>query len=56
MGLSQVEFAKALGVSSTTITHWETGRAQPSQLSMYNLYKLADKEEGTNGDSADPTA
>jgi putative transcriptional regulator len=33
-GLTQEQFAAALGVTFPTISRWENGRAQPSPLAM----------------------
>lgn len=37
--LSQEEFAKAIGVSFTTVNRWETGKAKPNLKTM----KLIDR-------------
>jgi transcriptional regulator with XRE-family HTH domain len=34
LGMSRAEFARALGWSQTTISRWETGKAQPNRLSL----------------------
>ena len=39
-GLSQAEFARALGVSKRTLENWEQGRAQPTGAAR-QLLKLA---------------
>lgn len=35
--MNQVEFAKALGVSFTTVNRWENGKAQPNIKAMKAL-------------------
>jgi transcriptional regulator with XRE-family HTH domain len=34
LGMSRAEFARALGWSATTISRWESGKAQPNRLSL----------------------
>lgn len=41
-GLSQAEFAAALGVSKRTLEQWEQGRRQPSGAA-HTLLKLAER-------------
>ena len=41
-GLSQVQFAAALGVSKRTLEQWEQGRRQPSGAAK-QLLKVADR-------------
>jgi putative transcriptional regulator len=41
-GLSQAEFAAALGVSKRTLEQWEQGRRQPSGAA-YTLLKIAER-------------
>ena len=38
-GMSQTELAEALGVDQTTVSAWETGKAEPT---IFNLRRLAD--------------
>ena len=35
--MSQPELAKVVGVSQTTVTAWETGKAEPSSSAISNL-------------------
>lgn len=35
--VSQTELAKIVGVSQTTVTAWETGKAEPSSSAVSNL-------------------
>ena len=46
-GLSQAELADALGLDQTTISVWESGKAEPT---MFNLRKTADILGVTPGD------
>lgn len=41
LGLSQREFARALGWSPGTISRWETGRARPTRLGMKIILAFA---------------
>jgi hypothetical protein len=43
MQMTQVEFAKAVGVCRTVIQMWESGRSSPSHLAEYRLKKLAEE-------------
>lgn len=45
LGLTQVEFAERLGVSSMTVKRWEAGTARPSQLAIRQLNRLVKKAE-----------
>lgn len=36
-GLKQIEFAKALGVSQSAVSHWETGRSIPETPQLFQL-------------------
>lgn len=38
-GLSQTEFADALGVSFSTVNRWENGKACPNHLAQTQLYE-----------------
>jgi transcriptional regulator with XRE-family HTH domain len=42
LGLTQVQFARQLGVSRLTVVQWETGRRQPRLLHLDRLQTLAD--------------
>ena len=46
-GLSQTELADALGLDQTTISAWESGKAEPT---LFNLRRLADILGVTPGD------
>jgi DNA-binding transcriptional regulator YiaG len=43
IGMSQAQFADALGVSQSLVTHWETGRRQPSPGLALQIVNLARK-------------
>jgi len=43
IGMSQAQLADALGVSQSLITHWETGRRQPSPQLALKIVSLASK-------------
>ena len=43
IGMSQAQLADALGVSQSLITHWETGRRQPSPQLALKIVSLARK-------------
>ena len=51
LGLSQVEFARALGVAFTTVNRWENGKAQPQSDRLARIQELASAKEaqGTLG-------
>ena len=51
LGLSQVEFARALGVAFTTVNRWENGKAQPHSDRLARIQELASAKEaqGTLG-------
>ena len=38
--MSQSELAKVVGVSQTTVTAWEQGKAKPSAKNIYKLAKI----------------
>lgn len=40
MGLTQVEFAKKLGVSFATVNRWEGNHFKPSHLAMEKLKQI----------------
>ncbi len=42
MGMTQVEFARALGVRQQTVSEWETGRYAPRGASARMLSVLAE--------------
>jgi len=46
LGLSQEKFAALAGVTWSTVSRWEHGRATPSPLALERLIALADKHEG----------
>lgn len=58
-GLTQTEFAKALGISGATVAMWETGKRRPSFEMMEKLTDFFDKNRGyligDSNDDASPT-
>ena len=44
LGLSQEEFAYALGVSFATINRWENGKTSPSKLARAHLKMFCDQK------------
>lgn len=42
-GFNQTEFAKALGVTQTTVSAWETGRSIPSAENIKKIAEVLDK-------------
>ena len=49
LGMTQDQFARAVGVSFSTVSRWETGRGSPSPLARRRVVELranmAEKEE-----------
>jgi len=45
LGLSQVEFARTLGVAFTTVNRWENGKAQPQSDRLARIQELASTKE-----------
>jgi len=45
LGFSQVEFARALGVSFTTVNRWENGKAEPQSDRVIRIQELAARKE-----------
>ena len=43
MGLTQVQFAERLGVSSITVHRWESGESRPRQLALARLREMEDE-------------
>ena len=41
MGLTQIQFAERLGVSSITVHRWESGQSRPHRLALARLRELA---------------
>ena len=39
-GFTQIDFADALGVTQSAVSHWETGRAVPDTRQIFNIAKL----------------
>jgi len=48
--LSQVDFAKEIGVTQITITRWETGKSVPNYTAMKRLLAYC-KAKGINTES-----
>ena len=46
LGFSQVEFARALGVSFTTVNRWENGKAQPQSDRLARIQELISVKQG----------
>ena len=42
LGLSQKDFGKALGVSSTTVSAWEVGRNEPDYKVLRDIARMLD--------------
>ena len=40
LGLTQEQVAKAMNVSRQTVSHWETGRIQPDEVTRKQLFAL----------------
>ncbi len=60
--LSQTDFAKIVGVSQTTVTAWETGKAEPSSSAITRIadyfdvstdYLLGRPEKSNNDENTD---
>lgn len=49
--LTQVEYAKALGVSQQTVSRWDTGKADPPRSSLMKIRDLARKRKISWDDS-----
>ncbi|WYL94268.1 MAG: helix-turn-helix transcriptional regulator [Gloeotrichia echinulata IR180] len=47
-GLTQEQFAAALGVTYSTINRWENGRTEPSPLAMQKIERML-QEMGEHG-------
>jgi superfamily II DNA or RNA helicase len=45
LGLSQIEFARALSVSFTTVNRWENGKAEPQSDRVERIQELAARKE-----------
>lgn len=43
LGLTQIEFAKALGLGFATVNRWENGVTQPNKLKEYAFEQFCDK-------------
>lgn len=60
-GFTQIDFADALGVTQSAVSHWETGRAVPDTRQIFNIAKLlgvsvdALSSSQTEGKPADET-
>ncbi|MFK5706036.1 helix-turn-helix transcriptional regulator [Ligilactobacillus sp. LYQ139] len=42
-GFTQIEFAKALGVTQTAVSAWETGRVVPSTKNIKKIAEVLNK-------------
>ena len=40
-GMDQKEWAKAIGVSQFTISHWETGKTHPDAVQLRKMSELS---------------
>lgn len=45
-GMSQHELARALGISSTAISFWESGKTAPTVGNLYRLASILGVEPG----------
>ena len=45
-GFTQMEFAKALGVTQTAVSAWETGRVVPNTKNIKKIAEVLDKPVG----------
>ena len=43
--LSQTDFAKAIGVSYSTINRWETGKSKPNIAAMRNIKAFCEQQK-----------
>jgi putative transcriptional regulator len=43
LGMSRAEFARALGWASSTVSRWESGKAQPSRLALKIILAFAEE-------------
>ena len=43
MGLTQIQFAERLGVSSITVHRWESGQSRPQRLALARLRQMQDE-------------
>jgi DNA-binding transcriptional regulator YiaG len=41
LGMTQEQFAVALGCTSSTVARWESGKSSPSPLAQQSMLKLA---------------
>jgi putative transcriptional regulator len=48
LGLTQEQFAVALGVTYSTINRWENGRSKPSPLAMEKIEQMVKEIEQLN--------
>jgi len=46
LGMTQVQFAKKLGVWNVTVARWETGGVKASPLAVARIKELASKTKG----------
>lgn len=43
--MTQEDFAKELGVASSTVNRWETGKARPNIAAMRNIKEFCDERD-----------
>lgn len=43
LGMTQEQFAHALGITVTTVNRWENGHSQPSRMASAALFDLCEK-------------
>ncbi len=43
LGMTQEEFAHALGITVSTVNRWENGHSEPSKLARASIVGLAEK-------------
>ena len=48
LGMTQEQLARAIGVSYSTVSRWETGRGRPSPLAVQRLRELRERLRSTD--------
>src|SRR3954466_6305480 len=56
MGLKQADFAAAVGVSPITISRWENGQNDPTDIAWARIEELADRSAEPQGTLSDGLA